>query len=120
MAARDEVPARGVDADALDELAQEDDVAAPLRHPPLLAALDDVDELVDEHLHPVGVVAEHGRRSLQPSDVAVVVGAEDVDRPVEAALELVDEVGDVGGAVGRLAALLGRADEDAVLVVAVR
>ena len=37
--------------------------------------------------------------------VAVVVGAEHVDRAVEAALELVDEVDDVGGVVGRRSAL---------------
>ena len=48
-----------------------------------------------------------------------MVGAEHVDRPVEAALELVREVDDVGGAVRRRPALLGRADQHAVVVVAV-
>ena len=47
----------------------------------------------------------------------MVVGAEHVDRPVEAAVELVGEVDDVGGAVGRRAGL--GADQDAVVVVAV-
>ena len=46
----------------------------------------------------------------------MVVGAPDVDQPVEAALELVEVVGDVRGEVRVLA---GRALEDAVLVVAV-
>ena len=63
------------------------------------------------------VAAERRAGRLHPRDVAVVVGAPDVDQPVEAALALVLEVGDVGGEVGVLAA---RAHEHAVLVVAVR
>jgi hypothetical protein len=66
-----------------------------------------VNELVEQHLDPLGVVAEHPRDRLVPLARAVVVGAEHVQRPVEAALQLVDEVDDVGGAVGRRAALLG-------------
>ena len=50
-------------------------------------------------------------------DVAVVVGAPDVDQPVEAALALVEVVGDVRREVGRLA---GRALEHVVLLLAVR
>jgi hypothetical protein len=45
----------------------------------------------------------------------VVVGAPDVDHPVEAALELVHVIGDVGGEVGRLAVL---AHHHPVLLVA--
>ena len=52
---------------------------------------------------------------LQRGDVAVVVGAPDVDEQVEAAGELVAVVGDVGQQVGGLAVGL---DEHAVLVVA--
>src|SRR5205085_9873654 len=51
---------------------------------------------------------------------AVVVGAEDVDRTVEAAVKLVGEVDDVGAAVRRRPTLVRRADDDPVLVVAVR
>ena len=40
------------------------------------------------------------RAALQPPDVAVVVGAEHVQRAVVAAVELVDDVGEVGGEVG--------------------
>src|SRR5689334_24859192 len=54
-------------------------------------------------------------RGAQAGDVAVVVGAEDVDQALEAALELVPVVGDVGGQVGRFAV---GADQHAVLVVA--
>ena len=57
------------------------------------------------------------RDRLQPRDVAVVVGAEHVDRAVEPAQELVLLVGDVGREVRRRA---GRAPEHAVLVVAER
>ncbi len=92
-----------------------DEVAAPLGHRRARAALDDVDELEHRDLEPVGVGADGGDRGLQPRDVAVVVGAEHVDQAVEAALELVPVVGDVGREVGRLA---GRALEHAVLVVA--
>ena len=100
-AARDEVPARRVDPHLVEELVEEDDVAAALRHLRRLAASGQVDELVDQHLDAVGVVAEHPRDGRVPVARAVVVGAEDVDRPVEAAVELVGEVDDVGGPVGR-------------------
>ena len=53
--------------------------------------------------------------ALQAGDVAVVVGAPDVDEQLEAAGELVAVVGDVGQQVGGLAVGL---HEDAVLVVA--
>ena len=53
-------------------------------------------ELVDEHLDAVRVVAEHRRGRLETRDVAVMVGAEHVDRAVEAALELVLDIRDVG------------------------
>ena len=66
-AAVDEVPARGVDADLVHELVEEDDVAAPLRHLRLLAALRQMDELVDQHLDALRVVAEHPRRRLRTS-----------------------------------------------------
>ena len=59
--------------------------------------------------------AEGDDRGAHPVDVAVVVGAEHVDQQVEAALELVAVVGDVGGEVGRRAV---GADQDPVLVVA--
>ena len=56
-----------------------------------------------------------GRGGLEPGDVAVVVGAEHVDAEIEAALPLVEVVGDVAGDVGGLTVAL---DDDAVLVVA--
>ena len=67
------------------ELVEEDDVAPAFRHLARLAALRQLDELVDEHLDGLRVVAERARDRLQPRDVAVVVGAEDVDEALEAA-----------------------------------
>ena len=91
-------------------------VAGPLGQLDLLAAAGDLDQLADEHLDVVvHVVAGAGRDRPQPVDVAVVVGAEQVDAQVEAARALVDVVGGVGGEVGVVAVGL---DEDAVLVVA--
>ena len=116
-AAGDEVPACGVDPDLVEELVEEDDVAAPLRHLGRFTASGQVDELVEQHLDPLGVVAEHACDGGVPVARAVVVGAEDVDRPVEAAVELVGEVDDVGGAVGRRSGL--GADQHAVVVVPV-
>ena len=118
VTARDEVPARRVDPDLVDELVQEHDVTAALGDLLRLAAFDDVDQLVDQHFDALGVVAEHRRCCLQPSDVPVVIGAEHVDGTVEAALELVADVGDIGREVEIRA--VGRAHERAVLVVAVR
>ena len=114
-AALDQVPARRVHADLVEQVVEEDDIAGALAHARLLAAAQQVDELVDQHLDPVGVAADHRADRLQPGDVAVMVGTEHVDRAVEVA-QLVVHVGDVGGEVGRLAA---GAQHDAVLVVAV-
>ena len=47
----------------------------------------------------------------------MVIGSQDVDREVEAALQLVDEVGQVAGEVGRRAVGL---DDRAILVVTER
>ena len=117
VAARDEVPARGVDADGVEQLVEEDDVATTLRHLPRLPPLDEMDELVDEHLERLARVAEHLGERLQPCDVAVVVGPEDVDQPIEAARVLPANVRRVGREVARGTV---RPDEHAILVVAVR
>ncbi len=74
--------------------------------------------MVDEHLHAVGIEAEQPGRGLQPLDVAVVIGAEDVDGAIEAAGKLVEHVRDIGRVVE--VAPVSRADERPVLVVAVR
>ena len=101
VAARDEVPAGRVDADLVDEVVQEHDVAPALGHLRRLAALRQVDELVDQDLERLARMAEHLGQRLQAADVAVVIGAEDVDEVVEALGVLPAHVGRIGGEVGR-------------------
>ena len=95
MAALEHEEARRVGADVVDQLVEGDEVAAALRHLRPLPALDHVDQLHDRHLERVRVEAEGREPRAQPLDVAVVVGAEDVDQPVGAAIELVAVIGDV-------------------------
>ena len=112
----DQRVAQRVDADEVDQLAQRDHGAGALGELQLLAVLHDLDELADEHLELLaGGVADAGGHRREPADVAVVVGAEQVDARVEAPLALVDVVGGVGREVGELAV---GADEHPVLVVA--
>ena len=74
-------------------------MALPSRLP--IRDAGDVDQLADLDLDVVlGVVAGAGRDGLEPVDVAVVVGAEQVDLLVEAAVLLAQVVGGVGGEVG--------------------
>ena len=104
-----------VGADLVDEVVEQHEVAGPLRQPHLLAAPHERHELAEDDLELVGLVAERLHAGLQARDVAVVVGAPDVDEQLEAAGELVAVVGDVGEQVGGLAVGL---HEDPVLVVA--
>ncbi len=109
--------ARGVHAHGVDEVVERDDRAGALGHAHGLAVLDEVDELADEDLQVLArLVAEGGAHGHHAADVAVVVGAQQVDGAVGAALALVQVVGDVAREVRGLAV---RLDEDAVLVVAV-
>ncbi len=62
------------------------------------------------------VLAEHLCERLQPGDVAVVVGAQDVDQAIEASRVLPANVGGVRRVVARCSV---RTDENAILVVAV-
>ena len=86
-----------------------------LRHRDLLAVAHEADPGDEQHLDRVAVEAQRLGRVLEPGDRAVVVGAPDVDQLVKAAAELLRDVADVRGEVGRLAV---GADDDAVLVVA--
>ena len=67
-----------------------------------------------ENLEPGRVFAEAARRGFQPGDVTVVVRAENIHGALEAALQLVQEIGDVRSEVGRAAVLT---DDDAVLFI---
>ena len=108
--------AGGVDADRLDEVVDGHDGAGALGHPQRLAVLEQVDHLADQDLEVLARgVAEGGAHRHHPADVAVVVGAEHDEAAVEAALALVEVVGQVAGEVGPLAVGL---DDHPVLVVA--
>src|SRR3990172_9989591 len=83
MSPRDEEPASGVHSDRVEEVVEEDDVAAPLGHllrPTLLA---EVHELIDENFERAARVSEHLGKCLQPADVAVMIGPQDIDEPIE-------------------------------------
>ena len=115
VAARGEVPARGIHPDVVHERVERDDRALALRHLRALAALEQVDELHHHDLVGARIAAERGPGGVDPLHVAVVVGPEHVDQPVVSARELVGVVGDVRREVRQLA---GRAAQHAVLVVA--
>ena len=116
VAARDEMPAGCIDADLVDELIQKDDVAAPLRHLRRLAALGQVDELVEQHLQRVARMSEHLGERLQAPHVAVMVCSQDVHEPVEAFRVFPADVGGVGREVRRSPV---RAHQHSILLVAV-
>ena len=86
-----------------------------LGHRDFLAVAHEAHPGDQQHADGVAVEAQRLGGVLQPRHGAVVVGAPDVDQLVEAAAELLDQVADVGGEVGRLAV---GPDHDAVLVVA--
>src|SRR2546422_762394 len=109
--------ARRVVPHLLAQLAQRDEFARALAHRHFLAVAVEHGELHQRDLEPARVQAESLERSLHARHVAVVVGAPDVDHAVEAALELVEVVGDVGGEISVLAVL---APHHPVLLVAER
>jgi hypothetical protein len=114
VAALEQEEARGVGPDVVDQLVEGDEGALPLRHLRPLPALDEVDHLNDLRLEPIRVLSKGADRRAHPRDVPVVVGAEHVDQPIRAPLELVVVVGDVRGEICRLAV---GPDQHAVLVV---
>ncbi len=107
--------ARGVVADLGAQLPSVTNCASRLPIGDLLAALPQRDELDHRHLERFGRLAHRREPRAHARDVAVVVGAEDRHQQVEAALALVEVVGDVGGEVGLLAV---GAHHDAVFLVA--
>ena len=108
----DERVARGVCAHLGEKLVKGDHRSLALGHAHGAAVAQQVDQLAEKDLELRGV-AERLAGGLHALDVAVVVGAPDVDHVVDA-LELVPMVGNVGGEVSVLAVGL---DEHAVLVV---
>ena len=107
--------ARAVNTDRVHEVFEGDHGACALGHLHGLTVAHEVDHLADEHLNRVRVVAQRLRRSLEASNVAVVVRTQHVNSQGVAAVELVGHVRDVAGDVGGVAVGL---EHDAVLVVA--
>ena len=113
--AHDEEIPRRVPADFFDEFAERDALAGPFGHLDQLTALVQRHHLQDQHFQPPGVVAQSSHGGFHAGDVAMVVGAPDVDDFFEAAAEFVVVIGDVGGEVSGNAVV---PDNDPVLVVA--
>ncbi len=114
--AQDIEKARRVVADLLAQLAQRDEFAGAGGHRRLLAVAIKHRELDQGDGELVGIQADGLQRALYPRDVAMVIGAPDVDDPVESAVEFVQVIGDVGSEVGVLAVFTLH---DAILLVAV-
>ena len=73
-------------------------------------------DAIDFYVRAFGaVMTERLQRATNAGDVAVVVGAPDVDDLVEAALQLVEVVGNVGCEIGVLTVV---ALDDAILLIA--
>ncbi len=115
LAAREEGEARGVPPHLLEQLFHQDEFAAALGHAHRLAVAQEGDELDDEDVEALRRMSErlHGR--LDPRDVAVMVGPDQVHH--EFGLTELDEVmeSDVDAEVRQLTVGL---PQHAVLVVA--
>ena len=98
--AHEEEIAGGVHADLLVQVAQGDELAAPLRHLHLFPAPHHLHQLHQRDVEEFGRIAQGGEHCPHPGDVAVMIGAPDVDDAVEPAVVLVDVVRDVGHEIG--------------------
>ena len=109
------VVARSVDADFVDELFEGDHFASTLGHTNGLAVAEEVDQLA-EHNFERAREAHGGQNGSNASDVAMMVGAPDIDQNVETTLFLPIVVRNVGREVGVVAISLAH---NAVFLVAV-
>ena len=110
---RVEEEAGRVDGDVVEEVDEGDGVAGPLRDLDRFAVGGQLDELHEDHVQFIATDAEGFQGTLHAGDMAVVVGAPDVDGLFEAADDqLVAVVRDVRREVGRVAV---GADEDVIL-----
>ena len=91
-----------VGADLVDQLVERDVGGLARGHFDFFAGARERDELVDDRADGRDVVAERLDRGDDLLMLGDVIGAEDVDDQVEAALELLDVIGDVGRAISRL------------------
>ncbi len=116
VAAHDvEQPCRVV-AHFLAQVAQSDELARAGRHLRLFPAAEQRHELHQAHFEGLDRAAERSQAGAQPGDIAVMIGAPDVQQMIEAALQFVEDIGNVRRKI-RLDAVL--ADHHAILLVAV-
>ena len=101
MRAHHQEEAGRVDPDGLHQLPQGDHLAPPGGHLPQFALFEQVDELPDDDLEGAGPPGEDLDGRLHARHVPVMIGAPDVDEVLEAPLQLVLVIRDVGGEVGR-------------------
>jgi hypothetical protein len=95
-----EEKAGGVNRHFIQQFGQSDGPAGALGHANRLAFVNKVDQLVKHGLQALGIDADRLQSGAEAQDVAVVVGAQNVNGDVKAALfQFVAVVGDVGGVV---------------------
>ena len=92
--------ARRVVADFVAQLAQRDELARARRHLRLLAAAIQRHELQEPDLETVPRLPHRDETRAHACQVAVMIGAQDVDQLLEAPLALAEVIGDVGGEIG--------------------
>ena len=109
-----EVVARRILADLVDDLAKGDELPGAGGHGHRFAVPKEADELHQDHLQGLLLMPERLHRGGHPRNVPVVVGSPDVDHRLETPQELVPVVGDVGGEIGRGPVL---PDDDPVLLI---
>ena len=92
---------RGIDGHVIQQVGQCDGAAAALAHAVGLAVLHQPHQLHQHDIQLVPVQADGIHGALEPGDVAVVVGAPDIDDPLKAALgKFIVVIGNIGGKVG--------------------
>lgn len=114
-AAGEEIPRR-IGADFVDEFGQRDGFPGAFGHFHGFAVPEERHHLEQVHIEVIGIVAEEFDGRLQTDDVAVMIGAPDIDQLLESAVKFILRIGDIRAEIGGLA--IG-ADDHAVLVVSV-
>ena len=115
-AAHQEIVARSVDADLVDDFLKLNELAAARRHLHLLAPAQEVDKLDKQDRELARVIAERLNGRFHPGHIAVMISAPHVDDALKAAVKLFLVIGDVRCEIRRHAV---GAHQHAVFVVAV-